>query len=120
MFRTLVSGALFLILTVLILDLWRWRTTVKRIDLIRRLVGEQVDVAKTYLQRESLRLNIVDIREYANEGLPRLVVKLSGISVVGALSSVLFSFRRLGGCEISGLIALYYDGDRIGSCQLLC
>jgi hypothetical protein len=117
MFRAMVLAVVFFVLIALLVDLWRWRTTLKRINTIVRLVGEPVDVAKAFLERESTQLSIAAVRDYLDDhSRPRLVVELDRLSIIGVLVWWLF---RPGICEISGLLVLDVRDGRICCCRLM-
>jgi hypothetical protein len=106
-------------LAIVAYDVFRWHSTLARIRLIEQVQGMPVSEAKTYLEDNRKKLRIVDITVSSHGGRQRIVVVITGLSIIGGLYSLLLSDILSGSFEISGLILLSVEDERVSSSHLV-
>ena len=113
---------LFYILAIVVVfligrDLYRWHDTLERIERISQLEGKTLQEARSYLDAHRDDLAISDVTEYNDGENQRLIVNLNKVSFLGVL---VYMFTGpdswLSKYEISGLLHITIENERIGAC----
>ena len=98
-------------------DLYRWHETLQRIERISQLKGKTLQEALSYLEVHQDDLAISDVTEYNDGENQRLIVSLNKVSFAGVL---VYMFTGpdswLSKYEISGLLNVSIENERIGTC----
>jgi len=114
----------FMIIVVIVIgvavvyDLVLWKQTRDRIDKISTLTGMPVTEAIAYLEENRESLRIESVRQHEEADVKWLVVQLKKVSFLGVVLSWCCN-DKLASLEISGMLRLSVEDDRITSSQIV-
>ncbi len=120
--RVLVMKFMIIVVIVIgiavVYDLVLWKQTRDRIDKISSLAGMPVAEAIAYLEENRKPLRIESVRQYQEADGEWLVVKLKKVSFLGVVLSWCCN-DKLASLEISGMLRLAVEDDRITTSQIV-